>query len=152
MKSFFFCCLLVLAASAQTKPNLTGTWKQNDSKSTVRPGSTLKYSNRIEHDDPKLTVTTIMEGGDRPATTYGRSYTTDGKPHESSDREGDKFTTTVKWDENTLVFETSEKEKTQTLGTRETWTLSEDGKTLTKKRHSSGPRGDFDQTFVLEKQ
>ena len=93
-----------------------------------------------------------MEGGDRPASSYSRTYTTDGKPNESSDREGDKFTTTVKWDGNTLVFETTEKEQTRTLGTREIWTISDDGKTLTKKRHSSGPRGDTDQTYVLEKQ
>ena len=31
-------------------------------------------------------------------------------------------------------------------------TLSDDGKTLTKNIHRSGPRGDSDQQYVLEKQ
>ena len=76
-----------------------------------------------------------------------------GKPSTSSDREGDQFTNTVKWDGDSLVFETVEKEKTATLTSREVWTLSPDGKTLTKKIHRTGGRGgDSDQTFVLEKQ
>ncbi len=147
-----FLLLLAGLASAQTKADFTGIWKQDNSKSTVRPGSTLQYSNKIEHQDPKLTVTTILEGGDRPPSSYSRTYRTDGKPTESSDREGDKFTTTVRWEGKTLVFDTQEKENTRTLTTAETWTLSEDCKTLTKKRHTSGPRGDTDQTYVLQKQ
>ncbi len=118
-----FLLLLAGLASAQTKADFTGIWKQDNSKSTVRPGSTLQYSNKIEHQDPKLTVTTILEG-----------------------------TTTVRWEGKTLVFDTQEKENTRTLTTAETWTLSEDCKTLTKKRHTSGPRGDTDQTYVLQKQ
>lgn len=97
-------------------------------------------------------VTTRLAGGDRPPSTYSRTYTTDGKPITSSDREGDRIATVVKWDGATLVFETGEKEKAGSLFTRETWTLSADGKTLTKKIHRSGPRGESDQTFVLEKQ
>jgi hypothetical protein len=53
---------------------------------------------------------------------------------------------------NTLVFETGEKDKAGAFTTREIWTLSADGKTLTKKIHSSGPRGDSDQVYVLERQ
>ncbi len=70
----------------------------------------------------------------------------------SKDREGDEFTTIVKWEGNTLVFETGEKEKAGSLFTRETWTLSDDGKTLTKKIHRAGGHADSDQTFVLVKQ
>ena len=146
--------LLAGLAAAQTHPDLTGTWKQDDSRSTVRPGSTLKYTNKIDHQDPKLSKTTILDyGGDRQPTNYTLTYTTDGTPSTSSDREGDKITTTVKWEGKVLVFETGEKEKAGSLFTRETWTLSDDGKTLTKKIHRTGGRGgDSDQTFVLVKQ
>ena len=66
---------------------------------------------------------------------------------------GDQFSTTVKWEGNPLIFETVEKEKDATLTTHENWTLSANGKTLTKKLHRSGGRGnDSDQTYVLEKQ
>ncbi len=152
LRYFLFAFLLGATAGAQPKPNFTGTWKQDNSKSTVRPGSTLQYANRIEHQDPKLKVTTILSGGDRPESTYSRDYLTDGTEAKSADREGDQFTTTVKWEGTALVFETVEKENTATLTTRETWTLSDDGKVLTKKRHTTGPRGDSDQTYVLVKQ
>jgi hypothetical protein len=152
LRSLALTLLLVGAAATQDKPDFTGTWKQDNSKSTVRPGSTMQYSNKIEHRGPTLTVTTIMDFGDRPPTPYSRTYTTDGKPSKSSDREGDEFTTTVKWEGKTLVFQTGEKEKSGSITTREVWTLSGDGKVLTKKRHTSGPRGESDQTYVLEKQ
>ena len=153
MRALILTLLLAAVASAQTHPNFTGTWKQDDSRSTVRPGSTLKYSNQIDHQDPKLSKTTIADYGDRPPTPYTLKYTIDGKPVKSSDREGDQITTTVKWEGNTLVFETGEKDKAGSLFTRETWTPSEDGKTLTKKIHRTGDRGgDSDQTFVLVKQ
>jgi hypothetical protein len=57
----------------------------------------------------------------------------------------------VNWHGQALLFLTTEKEKTGTIETRETWTLSADGKTLTKVRTSHGPRGDTEQKFVLEK-
>ncbi len=152
-RSLALALLLAAVASAQFKPNFTGTWKQDDSRSTVRPGSTLKYSNKIDHQDPKLTKTTTLDYGDRPATTYTDVYWTDGRQNKTTDREGDTITTRVKWEGNTLVFETGEKEKAGALFTRETWTLSEDGKTLTKKIHRTGGRGsDSDQTYVLVKE
>src|SRR2546425_8618528 len=104
MRSLILTFLLAAAASAQTHPNFTGAWKQDDSRSTVRPGSTLKYSNKIDHQDPKLSKTTIMDYGDRQPNPYTQTYTTDGTPVKSSDREGDQITTTVKWEGNTLVF------------------------------------------------
>ena len=99
-------------------------------------------------------MTTILgANGDHKESTYSREYVIGGKASTSSDREGDQFTNTVKWDGDSLVFETVEKEKTATLTTREVWKLSPDGKTLTKKIHRTGGRGgDSDQTFVLEKQ
>ncbi len=153
MRSIVMGLALLAAASAQVHPNFTGVWKQDDSRSTVRPGSTLKYSNKIEHQDPKLSKTTIADYGDRAPTPYTQTYSTDGTPVKSSDREGDSITTTVKWEGSMLVFERGEKDKAGALFTRETWTLSEDGKTLTKKIHRTGGRGgDSDQTFVLVKQ
>ena len=152
-RSLSLALLLAVVAWTQPKPNFSGTWKQDDSRSTVRPGSTLKYSNKIDHQDPKLSKKTIMDYGDRPATTYTQTYLTDVTTSKSSDREGDTITTTVKWEGNMLVFETGKKEKAGALFTRETWTLSEDGRTLTKKIHRTGGRGaDSDQTYVLVKQ
>ena len=149
----FALCLLAFGLQAETKPNLTGTWKQDNSRSTVsaRPNS-AQYSNKIEHEDPKLAVTTMWTGGSRPDSSSTRNYTTDGKPDVTKGSDGDQFTTIVKWDGNTLVFEREQKEPGRTITSREAWSLSEDGKTLTKTIHSTGPQGERDQKFVLVKQ
>lgn len=154
MRSLILILLLACASHAQGHPNFTGTWKQDNSKSTIRPGSTIQYSNRIDQQEQKLSVTTTLgANGDRKESTYTREYMIDGEPKVTSDREGDQFTNTVKWEGDSLVFETVEKEKSATLSSREVWTLSADGKTLTKKIHRTGGRGnDSDQTYVLVKQ
>ena len=144
-----FCSILI---RAEDKANLSGAWKQNNEKSKLSRPSTLKsYVNKIEHKDPNLKVVTTTVG-DRGESSYERSYTTDGKEQVTKDREGDEFHTTVKWEGKTLVFETMEVEGERKLTTTEKWTVSEDGKTLTKVRRTSGPRGDTENTYVLEKQ
>ena len=148
LRSLVLSLLVAVTLSAQSRPDINGTWKQDNSRSSVRPGTKFTYWNKIEYKDPDLTITTMFTGGDRPDSSSSRKYTTDGKPIVTTDREGDKFTTTVKWEANSLVFETVEKEKANSIATRETWTFSPDGKTLTKKIH----RGDSDQTYILEKQ
>lgn len=154
MRSLILTIVLAAVASAQTHPDFTGTLKQDNSRSTIRPGSTIQYSNNVEHRESKLSVTTIFgANGDRKESSYTREYTIGGEPTVTTDREGDQFTNTVKWEENSLVFETVEKGEGTTLTSREVWTLSADGKTLTKRIHRTGGRGgDSDQTYVLEKQ
>jgi hypothetical protein len=145
--------LFALAAGAQTHPNFTGTWKQDNSRSTLPAGSTIQYSNRVEQQGSNLTVTTILgANAEHKESTYSRDYTIGGEPSATKDQEGDQFTTSVDREGDSLVFKTVEKEKAATLETREVWTLSADGATLTKKIHRTGPRGDSDQAYVLVKQ
>ncbi len=142
--------LVAVAAAAQEKPNFSGTWKQNMEKSPTKSSWLKSYLNKIEQNDATLKVTTTTVG-DRGERSYDRTYSI-GKEEKSQDHEGDEFTTTVKFDAGSLVFETTEKERGAILTTRETWTLSADGKTLTKVLKRSGPRGDSEQQYVLEKQ
>jgi len=66
--------------------------------------------------------------------------------------DGDEPMTAAEWKGNALVIVTTIKEPDGAVETRERWTLSADGNTLTKQRHSHGPKGDRDETLVLEKQ
>lgn len=148
-----FLSLIFLGAivCAQTRPNFSGTWKQNMEKSPTHSSWLKSYVNKIDQQETTLKVTTTTVG-DRGERTFDRTYEI-GKEQKSQDREGDEFTTTVKWEGNTLVFDIVEKEHDATLTTREVWTLSGDGKTLTKSiHHAGGPRGESDQKYVLEKQ
>jgi hypothetical protein len=95
--------------------------------------------------------TALLAADNRGERTYDRTYTI-GKKEQSQDREGDQFVTNVKWEGNTLVFETVEKERDATLTNKEVWMLSDDGKTLTKSFRRAGPRGESDQKYILEKQ
>jgi hypothetical protein len=141
------CALGACAVSAQVVPDFSGLWQQNMEKSSKT--SLQSYANRIEQNSDTLKVVTIS-GGSRGENSYERTYVI-GKETTSTDREGDHFTSIVKWDGQALVFLTTEQEKTGTIETRETWTLSSGGTTLTKVRTSHGPRGDQEQHYVLEK-
>jgi hypothetical protein len=133
--------------SAQVVPDFSGLWKQNMEKSSKT--SLQSYANRIEQKGDTLKVVTIS-GGSRGENSYERTYVI-GKETTSTDREGDHFTSIVKWEGRALVFLTTEQEKAGIIETRENWTLSPDSTTLTKVRTSHGPRGDQEQHYVLEK-
>ncbi len=149
--ALLFTLLSGASVSAQSHPNFSGTWKQNMGKSPTHSLWLTSYVNKIDQQEATLKVTTTSVG-DRGERTYDRTYEI-GKEQKSQDRDGDEFTTNVTWEGNTLVFNVVEKEHDATLTTREVWTLSDDGKTLTKSiHHAGGPRGESDQKYVLEKQ
>ncbi|HKB79140.1 MAG TPA: hypothetical protein VKH35_05440 [Thermoanaerobaculia bacterium] len=146
---FVLCLMLVAAAAlAAETPNLSGTWKENLEKSTK--SNVTSYVNKIETsgDTMKLTTTTNGPRGER---TFTRSYVI-GKETTSKMPDGDDVTTSANWEGNALVIVSTIKEPNGAVQSKETWTVSADGKTLTKQRHSHGPRGDRDETFVLERQ
>src|SRR5215472_6008216 len=99
MRSLILPFFLACAAHSQVHPNFAGTWKQDNSRSTIRPGSTIQYSNRVEQQEQKLSVTTILgANGDHKESTCTRDYVIGGEPRATADREGDQFTNTVKWE------------------------------------------------------
>ena len=75
-----------------------------------------------------------------------------GKEQKSQDHQGDEITTLAKWEGNALVFETVERERDAIKTTKTTWILSADGRTFTKTIHRSGPKGESEQKYILEKQ
>lgn len=135
----------VLAAEAG---RFSGTWKENMEKSTK--SNLTSYVNKIEVSDDTIRVKTTTTGP-RGERTSERSYVI-GKEVTSKMPDGDEATTTTKWEGGTFVIISTVKEPDGAVESRETWTLSADGKTLTKQRHSHSARGDRDETYVLEKQ
>ncbi|MHB8410881.1 MAG: lipocalin/fatty acid-binding family protein [Candidatus Acidiferrales bacterium] len=150
LRVFFLTILLTASAIGQVKPNFSGTWKQNNAKSKLAPDAPV-WVHKIEQKGAELKVETTITGS-RGVSSHENTYTTDGKKQMTKDRDGDALTRSVKWEGNTLVFLTVEKERGNTLTTREIWRLSNDGKTLVKTRHLTGPRGVTDQKYVYDKQ
>lgn len=139
----------MLLALAPGRPDLSGTWKLNTSKSDFgalppSDSATLK----VEHNDPvlKLVSITLSSSGER---SYELSFTTDGK--ECTNWIGNvEVKSVLRWDGATLVMEHKAAGGEVTL--KDQWVVSEDGKTLTVTRHWSGSQGETTQRLVHEKQ
>src|ERR1039458_9581837 len=99
--------ILALAAlPALAKPNFTGDWKLNASKSTFGEMSapdSMAY--KATHADPKLS-TEIKQSGQMGEFEMQASYTTDGKESTNEGFGGSTAKSVVKWDGDTLVIET----------------------------------------------
>ena len=146
---------VVLAASSVARsapqPDFSGTWVQNMQKSGVKPGADLKaYTNRVEQRDGVLTVVSIVQRASGETTTE-RTYVF-GKEERQTIPNGATMISALTWKGAALVFETSAESGFISAGMTETWTLSADGRVLTKVRVTNSPLGENRQTFVLEKQ
>jgi hypothetical protein len=146
---FCFCSLII---GAQTKPDFSGVWKMNREKSkfpAFLPMENIRdVVSKIEHKEPNFSESMTITGvdGDRTAEV---KYTTDGKettmklPYLTG-----PVKATVKWEGDALTIEG----KAEEFNVRGKYTLSADGKTLTKTSHISTPTGDVDGIVVFEKQ
>jgi hypothetical protein len=135
--------------SAQSKtPDFSGTWVQNMEKSSVQPGALQAYTNEIEQVGDNVKVVTILRRGGQE-TRSQRTFVI-GKEEDVAGPGDIAITTRVKWEGPVLVFEALNPFQ-QNSDLRETWTLSSDGKVLTKVRRVPTPQGNQTQTFVLEK-
>lgn len=146
-----FLLLVVGAAAANAKPNFTGEWKLNASKSEFGPmPAPASRVDKIKHADPDLAVSTTASGPQGEAT-FDLKYTTDGKEC-TNELRGNPTKSTAAWDGDALVINTKANFQGNDITLTDKWTLSEDGKTLTVARHIKAPQGEFDQKTVLEKQ
>ena len=148
---FFSAVVLFAGALVAAQPNFSGEWKMNVAKSDFGPVPAPEvFTRTIKHADPSIEYSTRQKGEQGDVTTEIK-YTTDGKPCvnkiNGSDAKG-----TAKWDGDKLVVESVRDFQGMQLTSKETWTLSDGGKTLTINNHISVPQGEFDMKLVLEKQ
>lgn len=136
--------------SAQTVPNLSGTWVMQADKSDfgMMPGPQSR-TDIFDHQEPKLTIkrTTTSPNGESSSTLV---YAVDGKPYQNTVG-ANEITSTLNWDGATLVsvstLSTGQGEVTIT----DRFTLSADGQTLTQARSFSMGGQETGQTIVLAK-
>ena len=149
-------CLLILAtaslfAAAPTKPDFTGAWKMNPAKSSFGAmPAPAKYERHIDHKEPLIQMTTLQ------ATAQGEQrldsvLRTDGVETTNHFQSGDARST-GKWAGSALEFETKRDTPAGPVSTHDTWSLSEDGRTLTTTTHLTTPQGAFDFKVIFEKQ
>jgi len=134
------------------KPNFSGSWKINNSKSDFgpMPSGPEKFERTIDHKDPELKMKTVQsfQGNERTSEV---TYTLDGAEHTVKTGMGEAKVTAT-WKGNILEVVSKREIQGNEIKSIENWTLAEDGKTLTTDSAITSPQGEFKLKFVLDKQ
>ena len=141
----------VMPATAQTVPNLSGTWVLQVDKSEFGPmPPPQSRTDVIDHQEPKLTIkrTVVTERGE---TAVNLVYAVDGKPYKNM-AGGSELTSTLRWDGQILEMVTLLPNPQGDLTITDRYTLSAGGKTLTQDRTVAGQGEQATQKLLLSKQ
>ena|SRR5579862_5552740 len=138
----FTLAVLALPLAGQDRPNLSGTWQFDGSKSELHSVKVAGATWVINEDDSSIQITESEEGGNKKIEL---KCTTDGKECKVA---GDKATASFWYNGPMLV----EMENRGDHVMRFRMKLSEDGKTLTVDTTSIVPKADQDDVLVFRKQ
>ncbi len=145
--------LLSSAAVAQDKPNFSGKWTLDTSKSDFGEFPVPDtQTNVIEHKDPNIKLTQTIRGQAVPGgeASSERHYTTDGK--ESSNKLGPQdLKSTCNWDGNKLAINTKLETPDGTVEIKDSWELTDGGKQMVVTRYFKGPQGESTQRLLFKK-
>ncbi len=146
--------IIPFTARAQTKPDFSGTWTMDAAKSDPAPqgrggggggGGTLT----IKQSATELSITS--EGRQGPQTL---TYKLDGSPstNQMMGRGGPtEAKSTAKWDGPKLVIETTRDFQGMSRTTKDTRSLSADGKEMTVESATTTPQGEQKRKVVYTK-
>jgi hypothetical protein len=137
-------------ASSGAKPNFSGTWKLDVSKSdfgVLPPDNSRTFV--IDHSDPVLKVAVSADTA-QGKQDFTLNYTTDGKEAANSFG-GLEMKSIMGWESATLVANGKFKYQDQDVTVKELWQLSDDGKTLIQSAHYTSPMGEMDTKMVYAK-
>jgi hypothetical protein len=145
------------AGVAQTaKPNFAGTWKLNLAKSDLGQMAPTSETNTISQTADTVTVA-IVSDREQGKMTYSFPVKLDGTdtpvPADAfpADSMFKLLSSKAEWVGGSLVI-TQTTTFQDTKGTlKSTFTLSDDGKTLTKATHIKFDQGEFDSKSVYDK-
>ena len=147
--AFVVAGLIVTSALAQPKPDFSGTWK-----AAGRSDQNL-HIEKILHQDTSLSlhsetrfVNSRLSGGG--SNDY--NYVIDGVEHASKTGMGVQFWRTDSWEGSTLVFLIVRKDGYHVVVTREVWSLSDAGNTLTKAKRVIDMDGVTESTQIFLRQ
>jgi hypothetical protein len=141
----------VAALPALAKPNFTGDWKMNVSKSDfgqMPAPDSVTY--KVKHDDPKLANDTKQSG--QFEMEQHLNYTTDGKESTNEGFQGSTMKSVAKWDGDILVIESKAQFGDNPVTITQKWSLSADGKNLTVVQAFKADQFEGESKMVFDKQ
>lgn len=136
-----------LIAGAQSKPNVSGTWKMNAAKSKFEKGGPSAISVKFDQKEATLSEALTLTN-DQGEQTLNFTYTLDGKESQQQ-LGGMEIKTTAKWEGDSLHIEFKNAEGFNFL---RKITVSGDGKVMTIDVTQSSPNGSANDMVVLDKQ
>jgi hypothetical protein len=148
--------LLVLLCSTrlaypQSRPDFSGTWRQNNERTVPRPkDDSYSYRAIVDQHDSVLDVVVSVVGG-REQGELHLNYSIGGGELVYIGLDHDEFHTTVRWRGQELVFDTVEYERGEKVLVTETWSLLEGGHTLKRVKEENGPDKHSTRIYILEK-
>lgn len=146
LAAFLMAGLCALAATAQTKPDFSGTWKMDRAKSKFERGGPDAITIKIEQKDGGISEVLTL-GGNGGERSVEAKYSADGK--ETDVAMGDQTVKgSIKWEGEALIIAWKGDDRSFTRKCK----LSADGKTLTLEVVNSGGGGTATDTVVLDKQ
>lgn len=157
MKRLALCSLLLLLAASlsfaadEKKPDFSGTWVLDTGKSDFGMLPPVESQTTvIEHKEPKIKVSSTVKG-QQGEQKVERNYTTDGE--ENTNKQGPiEVKSKSHWDGAKLITESKFKIQDNDIEMKDTWALSEDGKTYTQNRDLKSPMGETSQKLIFAKQ
>ena len=149
IRSAILALLAIAAMSAFAKPNFSGDWKLNSSKSAFgQMPAPNSMSAKIAHEEPSLKVN-LKGSGEQGDFEFASNYTTDGKEC-TNEMFGNPVKSTLKWDGDTLIIESKAQFGDNEFTMIDKWTL--DGRTFTISRTFKSAMGEGEQKLVFDKQ
>ena len=143
--------LFIPTLNAADHPNFAGSWKMNAEKTDFGPlPKPMQYDRKIDYKDPviRMSVHQVSAQGER---TVDLNLRTDGKETTNTSPTGEAKTV-AQWNGRDLNLITTRQMEGGAVVSRETWTLSPDGKVLTSITNMQTPKGTFTVRLVLDKQ
>lgn len=140
------------SATSSSKPNLSGTWVLDASKSDFgQMPPPDRRTDTIEHKDPSFKDSVNSTGGPMGTMNYTASAVTDGKTASTWTLFGNEAKTTARWEGNVLIVHTDTKFQDEPVTFESKYALSADGNTLNVEGHFSSPMGEGDTKLVYTK-
>ncbi len=143
----------VQTAMAGDKPNFSGTWVLNKSRSNIQVERLANMDRGvfvIEHNEPRFKVTRTFTI-DGKNNTLGFEYLTDGK-EVAKEEQGMKSLATMRWDGDTIVFITRFILPDEEVTNAVRYTLLDAGKTLQADEKVSGKKIQHHNIWIFDKQ
>ena len=139
-------CLL----DAQPRVDFSGVWRQNPSRSVPQNKSKRARDLTIRQNGQTLLIK-LSSRTSHEIRTLDLKYEIGGEELVYTGLDGDEFHTKVRWDGNSLIFDTVEHERGKQIPSKQIWTLAEGGRVLREVKQVKEPDEPAESVSIFEK-